>query len=126
MNNTKKKILAQTTIFHRLFGLIFVAGGAIFLFMANTIFEGSSGDSQFDQMAFAIQIFQSIIGILIVSVGLFVFLAKRELIYDETTVEYRTTLLGRSWSRVVDRSLMRDLGPHAFFGARSRHRKPFL
>lgn len=118
--NGRKSVL-QSHPLHRILGFVVFCGALTFVYVVSTFFS-PTGDESFDNTSRGIQIFQTIIGLGVASAGLFMGFARREIFYDEKTVEYKTTLFGKSWSRVMDRSLVRDLGPEALGLSHNRNR----
>jgi len=112
MDSSTAKTVSETSPLQKVLGVFLILAGSAFLYASNNMINGfpSGDDADFDRVTQAVQLFQSVIALAFVAVGIFVFAAKRDIIYDEDTVEYRTTIFGKSWSRKLDRSLVRDLG----------------
>lgn len=124
MENLEKKVVVQSNIGQRIIGVFVFSAALCFLYVANTMI-GPTGDADFDRTRQGIQLFQSLIALAVASGGAFMAFSRREMIYDEKTVTIKTTIFGKSFSRTVDRELVKDLGLSAFgigYGNRRHNR----
>ncbi len=116
-----KKVVSQSTTQFKIIGAFIMIMSIVFFAASTSIFHSFSSipidetefGRDFARTSTFIQLFQAILAFAGFTFGLFLFASKKEIIYDEQTIEHRTTFLGHKSSKIIDRNLLRDIGPSA-------------